>query len=431
MLLPMMFLSLYLLIFVWVNKLRNGRHSDKIKESYFKKEDLTVKIIRKVFVVTMLVFFSGSFQLFAQASEELSDTYHRIDLAIAAKSADAISKVLSENKNTSNYPFIENYTLKKTRQLIITDNLELARQTALAVIDNNLENFDAVELYSYIDKAILNQQAANQAAENRRRLEQERIAALNAKSKQQLASRGNYQLVNTASGQEVYLNEQQSSFSSKIWTIKLGLVDFVYQKVSQPDYSSLKYGLAVGANIFYPSERLIIGADIFADAHIVTLSTEGALPKEQESASSLESDDPQEFFFSGRFVPEFAFADFSKYIFLRAGVSGHMLASNDRERTGSSESFIAPVVGVALDNIHFSEVQLRMFGDYNFASLMNDKISTAMEFGGSIMLPMAVNDKTKVGIELGVQDLLLLKKEGEMENRAKFTFAIGVGNVTK
>ena len=131
---------------------------------------------------------------------------------------------------------IEAYTLKKTRQLIITDNLEMARQTSLAVIDNNIENFDAVELYSYIDKAILNQQAANQAAENRKRLEAERIAQRNAKSKQQLANRGNYQTVNTASGQEVYVNEQKASFSPVVWTFKLGIADFVYQKVSEPDF---------------------------------------------------------------------------------------------------------------------------------------------------------------------------------------------------
>ena len=382
-------------------------------------------------LLALFLCFLGSFSVFAQASEELSDVYKRIDMAIAAKSSEAISKVLADNRYSPNYQMIENYTLKKTRQLIIMDNLELARQTSLAVIDNNLENFDAVELYSYIDKAILNQQAANQAAENRRRLEEERIAARNARSKQQLENRGNYQVVSTASGREVYVNEQKSSFSSKIWTIKLILADFVYQKVSKPDYTNLKYGLGVGANVFYPTERFIAGVDIFADAHIVTLSSDGALKKQQEGTNTSNEDEIQEFFFSGRFVPEFAFSDFSKYLFLRAGVSANMLASKDRERTGSMQSFVSPVLGIALDNIHFSEVQMRMFYDYDIGHLAYSELTSAMEFGGSILLPMAVNDKTKLGIELGFQNLLLLKKEGEMENRSKITFAIGVGNVTK
>lgn len=384
----------------------------------------------------MLVLFAGlatAFPAFGQASEELSDIFKQIDMAIASKSSEGISQILSENKGSSNYPMIENYTLKKTRQLIITDNLEFARQTSLAVIDNNIENFDAVELYSYIDKAILNQQAAQQAAENRKRLEEERIAARNAKSKQGLASRGNYQVVTTASGQEVYRNEQQASFSSWIWTVKLGLADFVYQKISDPDYSSLKYGLAVGANVFYPSERFVIGCDIFADANVVTLMSDGG--DEQATArKKLENKDfdkPQEFFLSGRIVPELAFADLSKHLFLRAGISTHALASNDRDITHTHETFFSPVVGLAVDNVHLGETQMRLFADYDVGHLFYDDLKLAMEFGGSILLPVAVNDKTKFGLEFGVQDLLLMKDEGGSENRAKFTFAIGVGNVTK
>ena len=391
-----------------------------------------MSILRKSFRLLALLACAVSMSVAsAQVSEEISDTYKRIDMAIASRSSDSISKILSENKSSPYYPMIENYTLKKTRQLIITDNLEFARQTSLAVIDNNIENFDAVELYSYIDKAILNQQAANQAAENRRRLEEERIAARNAKSKQQLANRGNYQVVNTASGQEVYVNEQHASFSSWIWTVKLGLADFVYQKISDPDYSSLKYGLALGANLFRPSERFIIGADLFADAHIVTFSTAGGIEREKVSVSGEKEEKPQEFFISGRVVPEFAFADLSKHLFFRAGLSAHMLASNDKDRTGTTDTFISPVVGIALDNMNLGEAQIRLFYDYDLGHLAYEEIKSAMEFGGSILLPMAVNDKTKVGVELGAQNLLLMKNSDGVENRTKITFAIGVGNVIK
>lgn len=389
-------------------------------------------------ILAVFVSLVCIFSAFAQTTDDVGAVFKRIDMAIAAKSADTISKILSEQRKSPDYPLIENYTLKKTRQLIITDNLELARQTSLAVIDNNIENFDAVELYSYIDKAILNQQAANQAAENRKRLEEERIAARNAKSKQQLASRGNYQVVSTASGHEVYVNEQKSSFSSWIWTVKLCLADFNFQKVSEPDYSSLKYGLGLGANIFRPSERIILGADFFADAHIVTFMTSGGNSKTSTSSSNRDNGKTQEFFMSARFVPEIAFADFSKHFFLRAGLAGHLLASNDRDVTGSATTFFSPVVGVALDNLHLGEAQFRAFCDYDVGSVLYKDINMAMELGGAILLPMAVNDKTKFGLELGVQDLLLMKNAADdgssgsgMENRVKFTFAIGVGNVTK
>ena len=108
-----------------------------------------------------------------------------------------------------------------------------------------------------------------------------------------------------------------------------------------------------------------------------------------------------------------------------------MLASDVRERTGSMKTFASPVVGLALDNIHWGESQFRLFYDYDIGHVAYSELKSAMEFGTSLLIPMTVNDKTKVGLELGVQDLLLLKEESAIENRVKFTFAIGVGNVTK
>ena len=392
-----------------------------------------MNILKKFRVILeILLCFSCFVPLSAQPSEEVSGAFRQIDEAIVTKSSEKVSDVLQKNRSSQNYSLIENYTLKKARQLIITDNLELARDVVLVIIDNNIENFDAVELYSYIDKAISNQQSANEAAENRKRLEQEKIAARNAKSKQRLENRGNYQKVSSASGKDVYVNEQKASFSSFIWTIKLGLADFSYQKIDKPEFSSLKYGLAFGANLFRPSERIILGLDLFADAHILNLSAkESAKTTKVDSFGAvIEEDDPQEFFFSGRFVPEIAFSDFSKYLFLRAGVSANILASKYQERTGSQKTLVSPVVGLALDNISIGGAQMRLFYDYDIGHLAYEELKSAMEFGGSIMLPFSTNDKTKMGIELGVQDLLLMKEES-MENRTKFTLAIGVGNVTK
>ena len=62
-------------------------------------------------LLALFLCFLGSFSVFAQASEELSDVYKRIDMAIAAKSSEAISKVLADNRYSPNYQMIENYTL--------------------------------------------------------------------------------------------------------------------------------------------------------------------------------------------------------------------------------------------------------------------------------------------------------------------------------
>ena len=109
--------------------------------------------IKGLSLVLILLTF-GLIPLSAQDS--LDAVYSQLNLAFAEHSADKISAVLKNQSGSPDYSLYESYALKKTRQLIIDDDLEFARQASLAVIDNNLENFDAVDLYSYIDRAILN-----------------------------------------------------------------------------------------------------------------------------------------------------------------------------------------------------------------------------------------------------------------------------------
>ena len=59
-----------------------------------------------------------------------------------------------ENKNSRSYGEYESYILKKARELLITNELDLAAEISLSVIDHNLDNFDAVALYTSIDTAI-------------------------------------------------------------------------------------------------------------------------------------------------------------------------------------------------------------------------------------------------------------------------------------
>lgn len=371
---------------------------------------------KKFYAGIVTVFFFATVCCFSargQTAEGIGDVFKEIDAAVAVGSTDSVSSVLKKNRDSASYPMIESYTMKKIRYLIISNKLELARETSLAVIDNNMENFDAIELYSYIDKAIVNQRSLDQAAAERKRREEERIAALNEQSRHRLENRGNYQLMSTAAGEEVYMNEQKAAFSPFAWTVRVGIADFMYQKITDPDYSSLKYGLAFGYDMFYSTERFVFGADVFADALILTIG-----------------DGEQEFFMTGKIVPKMAFADFSKNLFLRLGFAVNGIASNNRDVSGSCKTFVSPVVGFSLDNLYIGETRFSVFYDYEIGHVAYSGLKSAMEFGGAVLFPLALNDRTKVGIELGVQNLLLIKDEG-IENRAKCTFAIGVGNVAK
>lgn len=370
------------------------------------------KYIRRRFkalvALLILTFVAGG--VFAQ--EVMEAVYAEIDLAFNEHSTESLSKVLQKYAKSRDYSFYEAYTLKKTRQLIIENDLDFARQASLVVIDNNLENFDAVDLYSYIDRAILNEEAARRAEENRLRLEAERIAAINTRAKTKIEKSNSYTTVNTASGAQVYMNQDQQSFSSVNWNVQLGIADVMVQNVTAPKtYSSLKYGLAFGLNLFYKTDQYVIGADTFADFQMLTLGT-----GEQEVMSSL------------RFVPMISLASISKNLFFRAGVAGATLSSEVEDITGSVGNFITPVFGLGFENFFLGKAIGSMHCDYYLGHLAYKDLNAAMEFGGSVLLPFAENENASIGLKLGVENLLFVKNEG-IDNRCKLIFAIGVGNV--
>ena len=79
--------------------------------------------------------------------------YREVDTIIAQPGAQGLAGVLANYQGYPWYPRLEDFALKKSRQLVIMDNLEQASAVSLAVIDANLDNTDAVQLYQSIQRA--------------------------------------------------------------------------------------------------------------------------------------------------------------------------------------------------------------------------------------------------------------------------------------
>lgn len=348
---------------------------------------------------------------FSQEGMNLVGIYNEIDKAFSSHSGDAIAMVLKTNAQSPSYELFENYTLKKTRQLIVRNDLQFAKEAALAVIDNNVENFDAIDLYASIDRAILGEEQKRQAEEEKRQRELARQARLRADAKQSIERRGMYQAVGSTGDTVGYVNEEQIAYSPFLWTVKLGLIDALFQQVTKPaPYRSFKYGLSVGADLYYPTEWVVLGADIFADFQMLSLTGE------QEITASV------------RAIPQVAFAPLCPYLFLRAGVAAYPLSSNDTDKTNSAGTFVSPAVGLGVGNLMFGTACFGAHVDYY--PLPNDDVKGAGEVAASILFPLNVHERIKVGIEIGVSDVLFIRNEG-FDNRIKGIFAIGVGNVRK
>ena len=119
---------------------------------------------------------SSTSRLFAR-EEYVSAVYTQIDSCFSAKDDEKLNSVLSKNVNDKYYYLIENYTHKKIRRLIVNNEYDFAMAATLAVIENNLDNEEAVEMYSVISDAYEIQRKHEQELENKRQQEIARIEA--------------------------------------------------------------------------------------------------------------------------------------------------------------------------------------------------------------------------------------------------------------
>lgn len=112
-----------------------------------------------------LIFLLASFA-FAQSQDDSSpqnpgllEIQSEIDSAAQIRSPEEVSEILKNHKNDENYPEIENLVLEKAQNLVTNEDFELARGFSMAVIENNISNFEAIDLYSYIEKILANERA--------------------------------------------------------------------------------------------------------------------------------------------------------------------------------------------------------------------------------------------------------------------------------
>ena len=113
------------------------------------------KCIINIKKIAVLLVFLVSFSVPVFSVEAyVSSLYREIDIAFANKSENELNSILSKNADDVNYYLLENYAMKKVRHLIIQEEYVFAMKANLVIIDNDLDNVDAVEMYSTIATAL-------------------------------------------------------------------------------------------------------------------------------------------------------------------------------------------------------------------------------------------------------------------------------------
>ena len=373
-------------------------------------------------VAALLILFSGP--LFA-LEEYVSEVYKQIDSSFSAKDEAKLNSILSKNVNDKYYYLMENYTQKKIRRLIVNNDYDFAMSAILVVIENNLDNEEAVEMYSVISDAYEIQRKHEAELEHQRQLELARLQM--EKEKQRGSVEKEYETATkTSSGTSVYVSGKETKLTSTNWKIKLGLVDLTYLMEKQTEISSIHYGVSLDFNYEYTMEnKNILGVDVFGGAQFITVPLNGADEKEKESRTVPVLADAEA-------AIKYSFAKLSNNLFIRAGFNAIITGKSDKAimTEGVLDNFYSPFIGIKLERFALGPVKLDLGADWLAGHLFVSKVKAAAGGMLNLEIPFAELEKVKLNFNIGLREKFFLKDEG-MENRASVILAIGVENVVR
>lgn len=369
----------------------------------------------KTFIASVMMLLASS-SLFA-VEEYISKIYKDLDHVFIIKSDEDLNEILSKNNNDKYYYLIENYTEKKIRRLIVNNDYDFAMTAIIIVIENNLDNENAVDMYTVIANAYEIQQQHEAEEEQKRQREIVRIEM--EKNKQRGSAEKEYvSAANTSSGKTVYVSGKEQKLSSSSWKGSFGMVNLTYLFDQPGDISSFHYGISGDYRYEYTlDKKMVIGADINGGISFIGLAPD-------EKLVPVLAD--------GNLSAKVAIPSLSKDLFFRGGVGLLFAGKSDKavDTKDVAGLLVSPTLGVKMERIPVGPVKLDIGADWYAGHFFYKDIDFAMGADANIEIPFAQIETLKLNLNVGVKDRFLMKSSG-MENRASLIFAIGAENVSK
>lgn len=363
--------------------------------------------LKKMLAIVILFLCANS--LFA-VEEYVSKLYKDIDVIFIEKSDEKLNNILQENREDRYYYLIENYAEKKIRRLIVTNDYEFAMNAIVVVIENNLDNEEAVEMYAIIADAYQVQLDYEAKQEELRQVELARIEG--EKEKQRDNVDKEYVSSKTAEGSAVYVTGKETKLTNYNWDISFGLLDLALTNDASNKYFSMNDGLAGNVNFVYLLGKNAVGVDAFAEFDFLPL---GDPSKVLTMLTDIE------------FAPKYGI---TKNLFVRAGILCANVSFTDTNTyaSGIIKDFKTPLIGIELNKLELGNLKLSMNVDYLLGHLYTPGLDFAMQGGFNIAIPYANLERVRLNFNIGVKDKIFVKTSG-IENRASVIIAVGAENV--
>lgn len=355
------------------------------------------KII-KFFIVSCCFIFCFT-SVFGQEATIIKgqDIYSQIDVAFLDKSPETVSRILSSTLSDVNYVQYEEYVLQKTKALLLSNQLDLIQSMCMAVIDNNLDNTDAVNLYMTVEKSVAKRNARQKVIEEQRKQEAEYVAQASTQKKE--AIRQDYNIAeNVESGQTLFVAPVVSSYYSDFtWTLAFNIAEIGLRFSNNTN--SVNYGVGLIGDFYYRAPRFSLGTDVYIDASVLNFT------KADIGMSEIS------------LVPGLSFVKLNEDLFFRLGFSYMTLSNGDK--------FITPVVGLSLKNIQINNMRLGFYADYYPGHLAVEDMLAAIGFGCQTSFNLGNIGNINLGLFFSLRETLLIETTG-VDSRTRFTIGLGV-----
>lgn len=364
-------------------------------QTIFKKKKMTL-VLLFLFITYFIAFAQDTFLLYM---------YSQINDYVVVKDLPSVERVLLSTKASRDYEKLENYILIKAREQLVLNDLEMAMDLCYVVVDNNLDNFAAASLYDSIERTKKAQDEKQRLAAEREQIASIRQAETIKRDTQKIQKE--YQTItNTASGQRVYLDQDVDDyFQTLTWAFGVGLAS-ISLIVDLPNIEPF-YGISALGNIFYRSDFIHAGLDVFAAMAFSSFSDLEFLPMKAEANLS------------------FAFPKLAKHFYYRFGGAA-LLTYLDADSL-LPEQFLSPTAGFALRDLGGDAFFANFVFDYHLGHLFHEELITSFSAGLNFYIKFADLKKADLGLIIGLEDSFFYTNSG-IYNHAKLNLSIGVWN---
>lgn len=326
--------------------------------------------------------------------------YEMIDTAFRDKNSDSVSSILASCRLEKNYYQYEEYVLQKTRALLLSNQLDLIQSMCMAIIDNNLDNTDALNLYVTVEKSVAKRNARQKALQEQREAEAAYVAQATEREKESI--RKDYNTIdNTTSGQTVFVSPVTSNYYSDFtWSIGFNIAELCYRYAGGK--FSANFGVGIAGDLVYRGAKTSIGADFFVDAGVLNFTAEDTSMNELS------------------FIPMIAFTKINEDFFFRAGFSQMQIVSSN-----NFDAFSTPVLGLGIKNIKKGDMSFGGYVDYYLGHIFQDNMKAA--FGAGLQSTYKIGHVGNVNLSLftNLKQSLFVLTDG-IDSRTRITIGLGV-----